>query len=72
MSFSVVIWAVFGGLATIYGPIAAVFVLFPLLEFVPLLARMYRMMIFGRRRPADPPVHARGFCHGRGDKMGKA
>ena len=45
MSFSVVIWAVFGGLATIYGPIAAVFVLFPLLEFVRFWPE-YRTMIF--------------------------
>jgi branched-chain amino acid transport system permease protein len=45
MSFNVVIWAVFGGLATIYGPIAAVFVLFPLLEFVRFWPE-YRTMIF--------------------------
>jgi branched-chain amino acid transport system permease protein len=34
MSFQVVIWAVFGGIVTIYGPVGAVFVLFPLLEFL--------------------------------------
>ena len=45
MSFTVVIWAVFGGLATIYGPIASVFVLFPLLEFVRFWPE-YRTMIF--------------------------
>jgi branched-chain amino acid transport system permease protein len=45
MSFTVVIWAVFGGLATIYGPVAAVFVLFPLLEFVHFWPE-YRTMIF--------------------------
>ena len=45
MSFTVVIWAVFGGLATIYGPIAAVFILFPLLEFVRFWPE-YRTMIF--------------------------
>jgi branched-chain amino acid transport system permease protein len=33
MSFSVVIWAIFGGIVTIYGPVGAVFILFPLLEF---------------------------------------
>jgi branched-chain amino acid transport system permease protein len=33
MSFQVVIWAVFGGIVTIYGPVGAVFILFPLLEF---------------------------------------
>jgi branched-chain amino acid transport system permease protein len=45
MSFTVVIWAVFGGLATIYGPIAAVFVLFPLMEFIRFWPE-YRTMIF--------------------------
>jgi branched-chain amino acid transport system permease protein len=33
MSFQVVIWAVFGGVVTIWGPVGAVFVLFPLMEF---------------------------------------
>jgi branched-chain amino acid transport system permease protein len=33
MSFQVVIWAVFGGIVTIWGPVGAVFILFPLLEF---------------------------------------
>jgi branched-chain amino acid transport system permease protein len=45
MSFTVVIWAVFGGLATIYGPVASVFILFPLLEFVRFWPE-YRTMIF--------------------------
>lgn len=45
MSFSVVIWAVFGGMVTIYGPVAAVFILFPLLEFVRFWPE-YRTMIF--------------------------
>lgn len=45
MSFNVVIWAIFGGVATIYGPIAAVFILFPLLEFVRFWPE-YRVLIF--------------------------
>ena len=45
LSFTVVIWAVFGGIATIYGPIAAVFILFPLLEFVRFWPE-YRTLIF--------------------------
>ncbi|OGP51683.1 MAG: ABC transporter permease [Deltaproteobacteria bacterium RBG_13_43_22] len=45
MSFNVVIWAIFGGIATIYGPIAAVFILNPLLEFVRFWPE-YRMLIF--------------------------
>jgi branched-chain amino acid transport system permease protein len=34
MSFQVVIWAIFGGIVTIYGPVGAVFILFPLMEFL--------------------------------------
>ncbi len=34
LSFQAVIWAVFGGMVSIYGPIAAVFILFPLLELL--------------------------------------
>ncbi|HEY48813.1 MAG TPA: branched-chain amino acid ABC transporter permease [Dehalococcoidia bacterium] len=34
LSFQVIIWAVFGGIATIYGPIAGVFILYPLREFL--------------------------------------
>jgi branched-chain amino acid transport system permease protein len=45
MSFSIVIWAIFGGVATIYGPIAGVFILYPLLEIVRIWPE-YRMMIF--------------------------
>jgi len=45
MSFTVVIWGVFGGIATIYGPVAAVFILFPLLEFVRFWPE-YRTLIF--------------------------
>ena len=34
LSFQVVIWGIFGGLATIYGPVVAVFVLYPLTEML--------------------------------------
>lgn len=34
LSFQVVIWGVFGGLATVYGPVAAVFLLYPLTEWL--------------------------------------
>jgi branched-chain amino acid transport system permease protein len=34
LSFQVVIWGVFGGLATVYGPVAAVFLLYPLTEWM--------------------------------------
>jgi len=45
MSFTVVIWAIFGGAATIYGPVAGVFILYPLLEIARFWPE-YRMMIF--------------------------
>jgi branched-chain amino acid transport system permease protein len=45
MSFSVVIWSVFGGMVTIYGPVGAVFVLFPLLEFLRFWPE-YRTLMF--------------------------
>lgn len=34
LSFQVVIWSIFGGIVSIYGPIGAVFVLFPMLELL--------------------------------------
>lgn len=34
LSFQVVIWGIFGGVATIYGPVVAVFVLYPLTEWI--------------------------------------
>jgi branched-chain amino acid transport system permease protein len=45
MSFQVVIWAVFGGIVTIYGPVGAVFILFPMLEFLRFLPE-FRMLMF--------------------------
>jgi branched-chain amino acid transport system permease protein len=45
LSFTVVIWAIFGGIVTIYGPVAAVFILFPLLEFFRFWPE-YRMLMF--------------------------
>ena len=34
LSFQAVIWGIFGGLATIYGPVAAAFILYPLTEWL--------------------------------------
>jgi branched-chain amino acid transport system permease protein len=45
LSFTVVIWAVFGGIVTIYGPVAAVFLIFPLLEFLRFWPE-YRTLMF--------------------------
>jgi branched-chain amino acid transport system permease protein len=36
LSFQCVLWTIFGGLATIYGPVAGVFILFPFVEFLRL------------------------------------
>ena len=45
MSFTVVIWAVFGGIVTIYGPVGAVFILFPVLELLRFWPE-FRMLMF--------------------------
>ena len=45
LSFQVVIWAVFGGIVSIYGPIGGVFVLFPLMEFLRILPKL-RILMF--------------------------
>jgi len=45
LSFQVVIWAIFGGAVTIYGPVGAVFILFPLLEFLRIV-QDYRTLMF--------------------------
>jgi branched-chain amino acid transport system permease protein len=45
LSFQIVIWAVFGGMVSIYGPVAGVFILFPLLEFLRIMPKT-RMMVF--------------------------
>lgn len=45
LSFTVVIWAIFGGVVTIYGPVGAVFILFPMLEFLRVV-QDYRTLLF--------------------------
>lgn len=45
MSFQVIIWCVFGGIVSIYGPVAGVFILFPLAEFLRILPKA-RMLVF--------------------------
>lgn len=45
MSFQPVIWTVFGGAATVYGPVTGVFVLFPLVESLRAIPA-YRMLVF--------------------------
>ena len=48
LSFQVVIWGIFGGVATIYGPVAAVFILYPLTEWLGSFAAFgeMRLLIF--------------------------
>jgi len=45
LSFQAIIWAIFGGIATIYGPIAGVFIIYPLLEFADFMPE-WRMLFF--------------------------
>ena len=44
MSFQVVIWCVFGGMVTIWGPVGAVFILFPLLELFRMWPELRQLM----------------------------
>ncbi|MEW6348443.1 MAG: branched-chain amino acid ABC transporter permease [Thermodesulfobacteriota bacterium] len=45
LSFQVIIWSVFGGIVSIYGPVAGVFILFPLAEMLRVFPKV-RMLIF--------------------------
>ena len=45
MSFQAIIWSIFGGIATIYGAVVGVFILYPALELLR-AASEYRMLIF--------------------------
>lgn len=45
LSFQVVIWSIFGGVVTIWGPVGAVFFLYPLMELFRLWPE-YRMLMF--------------------------
>lgn len=46
MSLQIIVWVIFGGIATIYGPVAGVFILFPLMEYLRVVPE-FRMLIFG-------------------------
>jgi branched-chain amino acid transport system permease protein len=46
LSFQAIIWAIFGGVVTIYGPMAGVFILYPLMEFLRILPQI-RTLLFG-------------------------
>jgi len=44
LSFQVVVWVIFGGMGTIYGPVAGVYVLYPLMQILRPLAQ-YRLIV---------------------------
>jgi branched-chain amino acid transport system permease protein len=46
MSLQIIVWVIFGGIATIYGSVVGVFILFPLMEYLRVVPE-YRMLIFG-------------------------
>jgi len=46
LSFQAIIWTVFGGIASIYGPVVGVYTLYPLMEFVLRQISEYRFLIF--------------------------
>ena len=48
LSFQAVIWGIFGGIATIYGPVVAVFLLYPLTEYLASfdVLKEFRLLIF--------------------------
>ena len=45
MSFQAIIWTVFGGIVSIYGPVVGVYVLYPLMEFLRVVPQL-RFLIF--------------------------
>lgn len=45
LSLQLIVWAIFGGMTTIYGPIIGVFILYPLMEYLRALPE-YRMLLF--------------------------
>jgi branched-chain amino acid transport system permease protein len=45
LSFQAIIWTVFGGIVSIYGPVVGVYILYPLMEFLRVISE-WRMLIF--------------------------
>lgn len=46
LSFQAIIWTVFGGITSIYGPVVGVYVLYPLMELVLRDISEYRFLVF--------------------------
>jgi branched-chain amino acid transport system permease protein len=49
LSFQVIIWTVFGGITSIYGPVVGVFIMYPLMEYLPII--LGKMHIFTEKLP---------------------
>ena len=45
LSFQAIIWTVFGGIVSIYGPVVGVYILYPLMEFLRVVPE-FRMLFF--------------------------
>ena len=45
LSFQAIIWTVFGGIVSIYGPVVGVYILYPMMEFLRVVPE-FRMLIF--------------------------
>ena len=45
LSFQAIIWTVFGGITSIYGPVVGVFIMYPVMEFLRVVPEI-RMLIF--------------------------
>ncbi len=47
LSFQAIIWTVFGGIASIYGPVVGVYVLYPLMEFLRVVPEIRNLVFAG-------------------------
>ena len=47
LSFQVIIWTVFGGITSIYGPVVGVYILFPLMEFLRVVPEIRNLLFAG-------------------------
>ncbi len=47
LSFQVIIWTVFGGITSIYGPVVGVYILFPLMEFLRVVPEVRNLIFAG-------------------------
>ena len=71
LSFQAVIWGVFGGVATIYGPVAGVFLLYPTTEMLALVPWLgeHRLLVFALVVLLVLRVMPQGLTHWVRDKV---